>query len=82
MMQINEAKIKWRMRRGMLELDLLFIQFIKNFQHDYSPSVCDRLYRVLELPDPDLYAWLMGFETPHDEQDKEDIDFVKQYLNC
>ena len=62
------ARLKWACRRGMLELDVLLGNFLEN---GYSKLADDdkRLFiKLLEYPDPELFAWLMGAELPADEQ--------------
>ncbi|MBA2689178.1 MAG: succinate dehydrogenase assembly factor 2 [Burkholderiales bacterium] len=59
---MNDRKIerlKWRSRRGLLELDLLF----ERFWAKYTPELSDRdaqiLDRVLQLADNDLLDMVM-----------------------
>ncbi|OGT23267.1 MAG: hypothetical protein A2W47_06510 [Gammaproteobacteria bacterium RIFCSPHIGHO2_12_38_15] len=61
------AKIKWRCRRGMLELDLLLFPFYeKNFEQ-LSSSNQKLFIKFLDSPDPAIYNWFLGAETPPDE---------------
>lgn len=52
--------LRWRCRRGMLELELLLTPFL---DHQYSslsfPHQQDFI-NLLTLPDPDLYNYLIG----------------------
>jgi antitoxin CptB len=58
------ARLKWRCRRGMKELDLFLIPFIeKGFQTLSEPDIAT-LEILLEEPDPDLYSWLSGYCCP------------------
>lgn len=75
------AKIRWRMRRGMLELDIIFEQFLKNHPDNYTDEECLLLESLLELPDPDLFSWLMGYESPTEPSLKTSIEYVQSYLN-
>lgn len=57
----------WACRRGMLELDVVFEPYIRqNF--DQMDEV-ERLHfqDLLKQDDPDLYAWVMGFESAKPE---------------
>lgn len=67
----NPAKIYWGCYRGMLELDLLLIPFFE--QHYDALSDQDKLLfqQLLETPDPQLFAWLMGHEST------ENADFAR-----
>ncbi len=58
----------WRCRRGILELDLFFQQFI---EHHYA-LLTDRehaaLERLLESPDPELLDYCYGVARPDDPE--------------
>jgi antitoxin CptB len=58
------ARIKWACRRGMLELDLILKAFLDSDFKTLTPDEHDKLLAYLENPDPDLYAWLMGYQSP------------------
>lgn len=68
-------QIKWRCRRGMLELDMLLAPFAeKAYPHLTDPQkVCFR--KLLTLPDPEILGWLMGKEKPqgNDLQEFQEI---------
>ena len=60
------ARVRWRCRRGTRELDTLLVGF---FDRDYlSLSAADkqRFSLLLELPDPDLHDYLMGWHESAD----------------
>ncbi|MCG6976385.1 MAG: succinate dehydrogenase assembly factor 2 [Acidiferrobacterales bacterium] len=59
-------RLRWRCRRGLLELDLVFQRFL---EHRYATLASDdkeRFQRLLELQDNTLLAYLNGDETPDD----------------
>lgn len=62
---MDEARIKWLLRRGMKELDVMFGRY---HQHRYpvAPEAERAAFRaLLDGPqEPDIYAWAMGFEEP------------------
>ncbi len=66
-MNINDrSRIQWACRRGMLELDISIMPF---FHHDYdglSDSDKQLFVRLLALPDPDLFNWMMNYSKPED----------------
>jgi antitoxin CptB len=65
---IKKSKLKWHCRRGMLELDLFFQKFLKNHLDTMTEQEFDAFETFLKNPDPDLYAWLMGYEQPTDQE--------------
>ncbi len=64
----SDAKLIWNCRRGMLELDLILTRFIE--RHLSSLGAEERLLfeRLLDYPDPMLYALLMGQVELDDEE--------------
>lgn len=63
----QRARLRWRCRRGMLELDLLLARFVE--QHYETLEAAERIAfdRLLETPDPMLFAYLQGTEVPEPE---------------
>ena len=58
-------RLQWRAtRRGLLELDEWFSRFLKRDFETLSDAECETFVLLLEEPDPHLYAWLLGVETP------------------
>ena len=51
--QTNTAvrRMAWRCRRGMLELDLLFVDFVKNHLPQLTDKQISALDKLLDLPD-------------------------------
>lgn len=63
------AKIKWRCRRGMLELDTMLNHFFDHqFQH-LTPKEKETFSALLDHPDQELYRWLIGMEEPKNKQE-------------
>ncbi|MCF2856280.1 succinate dehydrogenase assembly factor 2 [Pseudoalteromonas sp. SMS1] len=61
-----KARIKWACRRGMLELDVLLEPFVEDAYDQLSDEDKMVFQRLLEVEDPDLFAWFMGHEKcPH-----------------
>jgi antitoxin CptB len=54
------AKLRWRCRRGMRELDALLASFLQTSYQSLSAEDKTRFGALLELPDPDLHAYLLG----------------------
>lgn len=73
-----KAKLTWRCRRGMLELDLMLNRFIQQKLDHLSETQLTTFQQLLEQPDPDLYAWLMGYEQPQDVILRDFIEFIRQ----
>jgi antitoxin CptB len=57
-------RLRWQCRRGLLELDLLFVRFL---DHRYSKLNTDEqgaFQRLLEQPDQTLLSWIQGQNEP------------------
>lgn len=72
----NLRRLAWRCRRGTKELDVLMMGFL----HGRYPSASARLQRaferLLELPDPELYALLIGREQSTDRDIADVIESI------
>lgn len=78
----KKARLTWGCRRGMLELDLILQRFLVQ-QVDTLDSVqIESFERLLTAQDPDLYAWLMGYETPVDKELREIVAFIQLHDNA
>ena len=63
-MDKNISKLRWKCRRGMLELDLCLTQYL---DHRYLQATLDEqadFDALLSEADPDIWAWLMGTKKP------------------
>jgi antitoxin CptB len=60
----NAKRLRWKCRRGMLELDVLFSQFFEKKFSDLSVEEQQLFDIFLDESDPELFAWLLGHEKP------------------
>jgi succinate dehydrogenase flavin-adding protein (antitoxin of CptAB toxin-antitoxin module) len=67
-MNANIERLKWRSRRGLLELDLVFERFWKAAGDELSNADAAALERLLQLPDNDLLDLVMGRAQAPDGQ--------------
>ncbi len=54
------AKLRWRCRRGMRELDAILTSFLQTSYESLAADDKARFGTLLELPDPELHAYLLG----------------------
>ena len=64
----NKPRLRWACRRGMLELDVLFMPFVEEAYDDLSDQNKATFERLLEGQDPELFAWFMGHEICEDQE--------------
>ena len=60
----SHRRLRWQCRRGLLELDLLFMRFVDDRYGLLSESEQSAFHRLLRHPDHSILAWLQGQETP------------------
>ncbi|MEM5497045.1 succinate dehydrogenase assembly factor 2 [Paraglaciecola mesophila] len=70
------ARLKWACRRGMLELDVIFMPFVEEGFNDLSEADKVIFESLLTCDDPDLYAWLMGHQACNNPDYKRLIDHI------
>ena len=64
---MNKNRLFWASRRGMLELDIILQAFLDTAYDQLTPEEQLLYQGLLGCEDQDLFAWLMGRETPRDE---------------
>ena len=60
------ARLRWRCRRGMHELDGVLESFARVALATLDAADFARFERILDLPDPELVAYLLGRSAPAD----------------
>jgi antitoxin CptB len=58
------ARLRWRCRRGMRELDVLLLRYLEEEYPRASPEERDAFARILELQDPEIFGYLVGRDSP------------------
>lgn len=70
------SRLKWACRRGMLELDVLFMPFVETGFEALTEPQKEVFERLLTCDDPDLYAWFMG----HLKCDNPEFEAMIQHI--
>ena len=73
----NMNRLRWCCRRGMLELDILLSPFLDKGYSQLSEQQRADFKRFLDCTDPELFAWLMGHESPPTEEFVELVRRIK-----
>lgn len=63
---LDLKKLRWRCRRGMLELDLLLIPFFDERFHTLTEDESRTFSQLLDREDPELLAWFNRLSRPDD----------------
>ncbi|MHC9509951.1 FAD assembly factor SdhE [Kangiella sp. M94] len=73
-------KLHWASRRGMLELDVVLIPYLEQEACHFDDSKSAEYATFLEQDDPDLYSWIMGYETPKPEFESF-VLAIREFIN-
>ena len=55
---VQHNRVRWKCRRGLLELDIVLQRFLE--KHDLQEAELARLNALLDLPDNDLWDVVAG----------------------
>jgi antitoxin CptB len=75
----NQTRLQWACRRGMLELDLLLGNFLKEAYPALSERDAALFGQLLEENDQDLYLWLTGKETTNNQELNRIIGLIRHH---
>lgn len=68
--EIRKRRISFRAwHRGTREMDLMLGRFTDAHIGDFSEAEMTSLETLMELPDPDIYNWIIGAAVPPDGMD-------------
>ena len=73
---IEKKRLFWHSRRGMLELDVLLVPFLKEAYDDLSDDDKARYKRLLDCEDTDMFAWFMQKGEPEDPDLKRIVKII------
>ncbi len=71
-------RLVWHSRRGMLELDLLLVPFVKEAYPSLPESDQARFQTLIGCEDNDLFAWFMQRSRPEDPDLARIVDLILQ----
>jgi antitoxin CptB len=77
----EQARLRWRCRRGMRELDALLQAFLSDTYSTLSTADKGRFVALLELPDPELSAYLLGRDVPWDPDVERLVASIRSALH-
>ena len=75
---MNElSRMRWKCRRGMLELDLLLRDFLDSGYPELDVAGQQLFDRILDYPDAVLLEWLLGRIRPTDKDVAQLVDKIR-----
>ena len=75
---VNMARLRWRCRRGMRELDVMLTRYLDRAWTTASPTERDAFVQLVELQDPDLLGYLVGQATPAEETQRAIVACIRR----
>jgi antitoxin CptB len=76
-MDARIARLRWRCRRGMRELDSLLLAFMDRSAATFTPAEIAMFEEFLELPDPTVHSYLLGRSAPPDAATAALVDRIR-----
>jgi antitoxin CptB len=76
--ELEFNRLRWRSRRGMLELDLLLLPFFDEVFAELESDEQQAFIKLLEQDDPDLWDW---FSRKSESDDPELAALVERILD-
>lgn len=73
------ARLRWRARRGTRELDAMLGWWMDARYAGADTATRGHFDALLDLPDPDLWDWLIGHQTPTDPRFVAIIDEIRTH---
>lgn len=72
-------ELRWSLRRGMKELDLVLTRWAEDRYADASEEARAAFRTLLDYEDPDLWSWLMGHRPPPSGAVADMINELRRY---
>ena len=69
-------RLFWHSRRGMLELDVLLVPFVKEVYATLDDEDRARYRKLLECEDQDMFGWFMQRSEPEDADLKRMVRMI------
>lgn len=75
------ARLRWRCRRGLLELDLLLQKFLDTGYTELTPRQRDAFERLLVLADAELLTFMQGTARPTDPELAQLVATIRRHAH-
>ena len=72
----DEGRLYWRSRRGMLELELVLVPFLRERYPHLPPNLQCMYAELLECEDWQIFDWLQGRSRPERSLMKQLIERI------
>lgn len=79
--EIDQRRLRWKCRRGMLELDLILEDFFLKKYALLAESEKKAFAKLLDCEDTELLAWLLHGQQPSDSELQSIVSNINQLIN-
>lgn len=73
---MDQKRLLWASRRGMLELDLILMPFVEQVYPHLSPADRQLYQDMLAREDQDIFTWLLRSVVPQEEAMRRIVDII------
>ena len=75
---VTLERVRWRCRRGLLELDIVLGRFIEQRYAFLDKEQCDDFDELLDLPDTELWDLITGKKEPTHTHQRVVLEWLQQ----
>ena len=79
--QTGVGKVHWRSRRGMLEVEVELVPFVRDHFANLAAADKEAYSRLLEQDDWTIHDWLRGVSRPADEAQNRIVTLIRRARN-
>ena len=76
----QDSELRWRCRRGMLELDIIFNEFLDKAYSELNSEQKELLDQMLDYPDQLLFDLFLGHMESSDKGISSLVSFIRNTL--
>jgi len=78
---LEERKVIYRARRGLKEIDVYFVPYVKQYYLEASAQEKALFKELVDQEDPDLLDWFMEVSEPPRPELRSLINKLKDYVH-
>ena len=75
---VDLARLRWRCRRGMRELDVMLGRYLDRAWEMASPAERRAFVQLVELQDPELVGYRVGGTTPPEDAQRAVVACIRR----
>lgn len=76
----NDSRLRWRCRRGMLELDLILRDFLDRGYNHLNMQQKNLLDQMLDYPDQLLFDLFLGHMNSSDKEISQLVTYIRHSI--